>query len=205
MICKSSRPIKVKGKKQPLKLIQTFSSCQTLQQAAALREDENMLAEISGIDLIAKECKIHTKCYNKYTVICSKQSAALASTAVHDATDEVLEASEQPTTDFGSVCSYITNHVIGGNQSVSMKALTEMYGFNKEDSRLRSKVKKRLEAEFSVSILFRTVSSREAQIIISREALINTTVSSLMKDRKDFITKTAAQLMRGDIVDMIKQ
>ena len=205
MICKSSRPIKVKGKKQPLKLIQTFSSCRTLQQAAALREDNNMLAEISGIDLIAKECKIHTKCYNKYTIICSKQSAALASTAVQDATDEVLEANEQCTTDFDSVCSYITNHVIGGNQSVSMKALTELYGFNKEDCRLRSKVKKRLEAKFGDSILFLTVSCREAQIVISKEALLNTTVTSLMKDRKEFITKTAAKLLRADIVDMIKQ
>ena len=86
-----------------------------------------------------------------------------------------------------------------------MKALTELFGFNKEDSRLRSKVKKRLEAKFGDSILFLTVSCREAQIVISKEAPLNTTVTSLMKDRKGFITRTAAQLLRGDIVDMIKQ
>ena len=86
-----------------------------------------------------------------------------------------------------------------------MKALTEMYRFNKEDSRLRSKVKKKLEVEVSDSILFLTAYSREAQIVISRKALINTLVTCLMKDRKEFITKTAAQLLRSDIFDMIKQ
>ena len=46
MICKSSKPLKVKGKKQFIKSIQTFSSCETLKKSAMLRKDEELLSEI---------------------------------------------------------------------------------------------------------------------------------------------------------------
>ena len=46
------------------------------------------------------------------------------------------------------------DHVIGGHQSVSIKVLTEMYGFDKEDNGLRSKVKQRIENEFEDKIAF---------------------------------------------------
>lgn len=127
MKCKTSKPIKVKGKKQQIKIVQTFSSCRTLQQAAALRNDQEMLAAISGVDLIAKEFKMHQKCYKGYTLICSKRSAtASAAAGCGDTFEGEGSASpRQTTTNFEALCSFVTSHVIGGSQTVSMRVLTD--------------------------------------------------------------------------------
>ena len=94
-------------------------------------------------------------------------------------------------------------HVIDGDQSVSMKLLTEVYGLNKEDTRVRSKVKKRLESEFGDQILFVTIDYHEAQVVLSRKAISETSVSSFVKDNRSFILKEAAKILRGDIMNMI--
>eukprot|EP00794_Sanderia_malayensis_P000918 gene918-226_t len=75
MICHSANPLTVKGKKQFIKPVQTFLACSTIEKAAILRKDEEMLRIISGEDLIAKEFHIHQKCYKDYTLIVSKQSS----------------------------------------------------------------------------------------------------------------------------------
>ena len=74
-----------------------------------------------------------------------------------DLTEIMEEADENETQrkgDFDCFCSFVTTYVIDGCQSVSLKALTEMYGFDKEDSRDRSKLKQRLEATFGDKIMF---------------------------------------------------
>ena len=43
MKCKSSRPLKVKGKKQFIRVLQTFSACKTVKLAAAIHSDDEML------------------------------------------------------------------------------------------------------------------------------------------------------------------
>ena len=52
MKCKSAKSIKVKGKKQPIRVVQTFSACKTLKQAATLRNDQEMLSEDLGIRFV---------------------------------------------------------------------------------------------------------------------------------------------------------
>ena len=64
MKCKSSKPVTLKGKKQYPKNITTEPACKKLKQAARLHNDEHFLFIMSGDeDLIAKEFKMHEKCY----------------------------------------------------------------------------------------------------------------------------------------------
>ena len=199
MKCKSSGPIKVKGKKQFLRTLQTHSACNTLQRAATMRNDEDMLLTILGEDLIAKEFKTHPDCYRDYTVVCSKQTAKVDASIEENNEDEMSR-----TTDFEAVKDFIERHVIKGRQSVSIKVLTELYGFDTEDSRLRSKVKQKIEKEFGDKIMFLSVSYHEAQIVISRASLDDTNIGKFVKGSKEFILKEAARLIRKYIFDVIE-
>ena len=118
MKCKSSRPLKVKGKKQFIGVLQTFSACKTVKLAAAIHSDDEMLRQVTSENLIAKEFKMHLNCYKEYTKVCSKQSLGGVSSL------SVEEGSENETgtaNNFKTVCSFIVDHVIGGHQSVSIK------------------------------------------------------------------------------------
>ena len=59
----SSRPLKVKGKKPFTRVLQTFSACKTVKLAAVIHSDDEMLRQVTGEDLIAKEFKMHLNCY----------------------------------------------------------------------------------------------------------------------------------------------
>ena len=48
MKCKSSRPLKVKGKKQFIRVLQTFSACKTVKLAAAIHSDDEIHPCITG-------------------------------------------------------------------------------------------------------------------------------------------------------------
>ena len=199
MICHSSKPLTVKGKKQFIKPIQTFLACNTIQQAASLRKDEEMLRMISGEDLIAKEFNIHQKCYKDYTVIVSKNSADTTPKANDE--EQVFQESK---TRFANVCSFIREHVLEGNQCLSMKLLADMYGFNSEDKRLRMKLKQRLQSEFSDELLFVSPTCHEAQVVISKKSLQETTLTEFNRENKSFILKEAALLLRREILAFIK-
>ncbi len=63
MKCDMSNPLKLKEKKQDIKVFQTLSSCESIQNAAKFYNDQDMLIKISGQDLIAKEFMKDPKCY----------------------------------------------------------------------------------------------------------------------------------------------
>ncbi len=195
MICKSDGTKKVKNERQKIKVIQTISACEKMILAAELHNDEEMRLAVSGEDLIAKEFRYHEKCYKDYTRICSKS------------TQKVINEDDVSTSvnfgDFDALKEFVQEHVINGDQSVSMKLLTDVYGLNKDDTRVRSKVKKKLENEFGDQILFVSVAYHEAQVVISRKAISETSLSSFVRENKDFILKEAAKILRGDIIDMI--
>ena len=95
-------------------------------------KQEKLLRMIIGEDLIPKEFKVHQICYQDYTVIVSNQ--------LHDPHPTTIN--EEPVSPdskirFDYVCSFIREHVLEGNQCLSMKLLASMYGFNSEDKRLR--------------------------------------------------------------------
>lgn len=142
MKCDTSKPLKVKGKKQEIKVMQTVSSCESIQNAAKLHKDQGMLLRITGQDLIAKEFKMHPKCYREYTRITTLKPTDTKSTAIIRDDNNVPESS---TTNFPSVCDFINDHVIAGKQFASLRVLTEIYGFDEDDCRLRGKVKERLQ------------------------------------------------------------
>ena len=48
MKCKSSRPLKVKGKKQFNRVLQTFSACKTVKLAAAIHSDDEIHPSVTG-------------------------------------------------------------------------------------------------------------------------------------------------------------
>ena len=198
MKCKSSRPLKVKGKKQDLRVLQTFSLCRMVKRAAEILKDDDMLLAVTGHDLIAKEFKMHPNCYKDYTRVCSR----LVPTASKNVADDTLDDSEGKT-DFESVSNFVQEHIINGNQSVSLKVMTEMYGFDKEDNRLRGKVKQRLLNTFGERIAFVSVSYHEAQIVISKDALSQTTLASFVSGSSNFILKEAASIIRAEIMEMM--
>lgn len=43
-----------------------FDACKTIQDAAELRGDEEMIIQIKDIDLIAAQAKYHKSCHSQY-------------------------------------------------------------------------------------------------------------------------------------------
>jgi hypothetical protein len=201
MKCKSSNPITIKGKKQYPKNITTISACESIKRAALLQDDKELILLVANEDLIAKEFKMHEKCYRDYTSICTKENATpnknSASTSSNDENDDCKKR-------FESLCQFVRDRIVDGGQSVSIKLLTEVYGLDKEDCRLRGKVKQMLLREFNDELLFVTVSNNEAQVVLSKNVLTNATKDSFMTQNKDFILKEAAKVIKDDILALIQ-
>ena len=66
MICKK-RQIKVGHKCQLPKKLLTLDAANNIKKAAEIIEDEELLLEITEVDLVAKYFKRHDKCYRDYT------------------------------------------------------------------------------------------------------------------------------------------
>ena len=56
---------KYKGVKELIS-VGSFDSCQAIVDAAIARDDQRLLLNIKGVDLIAEEAKYHEKCRSKY-------------------------------------------------------------------------------------------------------------------------------------------
>ena len=91
-----------------------------------------MLLTITGGDLIAKEFQYHERCYQNYVRDLSKP---LKSEAKEDPVSSSSNSLEK-------LRKLVKDHVIEGGQSVSIELLTEVFGFDSEDSRLHNKVKR---------------------------------------------------------------
>ena len=96
------------------------------------------------------------------------------------------------------------NHVIEHEQSVSIKLLTEVYGLEKEDFRLRGKVKQKLLQEFKDELLYVTVSNNEAQIVVSKKVLTNVQASTFINENKEFVLEEAAKIIKSDVLDLVQ-
>ena len=64
-ICIFCQKKKYKGVKELIS-VASFDSCQAIVDAAIARDDQRLLLNIKGVDLIAKEAKYHGKCRSKY-------------------------------------------------------------------------------------------------------------------------------------------
>ena len=197
MKCKSSNPITVKGKKHIPKNLTTITACEAIKRAARLHNDDEMRMAVDGEDLIAREFKMHEKCYKDFTRICSKETEMGDRKSCQD---ESNDSKERLTRLF----QFVKDHVIEGEQAISIKLLTEIYGLDEEDCRLRGKVKQMLLKEFKEELLFVTVSINEAQVVISKNVLTATTKNSFLRVNKKYVIKEAAEAIRDDIQSHIQ-
>ena len=69
---------------------------------------------------------------------------------------------------------------------------------------MRGKVKQMLVKHFGDELQFVTVSTNEAQDVISKNVLTNTKRASFMNHNKDFVLKGAAKLMKDDVELLIQ-
>ena len=162
-----------------------------------------MLLAIKDQDLIPREFKMHPQCYKEYTRVCSKQSTTANLPDGSNDNEDETSTSQKTATDFESVSAFVEQHVINGSQSVSLKVLTDMYGFDREDSRLRAKIKKRLEQAFAEKIVFVRVAYHESEIVVSKGALTATMLTTFIKESKSFVLKEAASSIRSEILEMM--
>ena len=109
-----------------------------IKEAATPIKDDEMSLAIEGQDLTAKEFMMHRKCYTDYTRICSKRPSDGSNIDLHNENDAKSN----------NLYSFVRHHVIGCMQTASMKLLTDIYGYNGDDTRLRNNVKKKLEEKF---------------------------------------------------------
>ena len=71
MICRKSRPIYVKKKKQFPRLLELEKAEKSIEDAADIRQDDIMLAAIRSVySLRAAEFRVHEKCQKDYTRVC---------------------------------------------------------------------------------------------------------------------------------------
>ncbi len=125
-------PITIKGKKQYPKNITMILPCESIKRAALLQHDKELLLLVANKDLIAKEFKMHEKCYRDYTCLCTKQNVTPnKNSASRSSNDDCKKR-------FGNLCQFVRDHIVDGGQSVSIKLLTEVYSLDKEDSRFKT-------------------------------------------------------------------
>ena len=130
-----------------------------IREAATLKKDNEMLLATEGQDLIAKEFMMHRKCFKDYTRICSKRPSNASYIDHHNENE----------TKSNNLYSFVRHHVIGCMQTASMKLLTDIYGYDGDDTRLRNKVKKKLEEKFPRELLFVSVSYHQPMLVISQK------------------------------------
>ena len=111
--------------------------------AASLKDDTEMLLEITSVDLIAKEFQKHEKCYRNYTRNKKQeklQGKSLDENVAHGNYDAVL--------------SVITDNILERQECLSMETLQTVYGVGVGSRQSRHKLKCRLQKTFGDKLIF---------------------------------------------------
>ena len=164
MICKSIS-IKANGKKQFAKNTLTHIVDFCVKDAVEKCNDEKMLTDITGKDLIAKEFKKYEKCYQDYTQI------------LYEKDPQKKQIYEK--FDYEKVCSTTEEQVIRSNVCTFMKVIMENYGIGQGQHQYKSKLKNQLIKTFHDKTLFLTPENN-IQVIISRNYLPGQPVLSIL-------------------------
>ena len=168
----------------------TLDAANHFKKAAEMTEDENLLLEITEVDLVAKEFKSHGKCYHDYTRVLY---ATKSKTPVNEKGN------------FEDVCRLIKDDVIASQKCVSMNVLINVYGIGKDQHQYRQYLKARLERHFDEIIYFITVEYHEVQIVISTECIHEKTLSSYIELSDNRILLLTARTIRKSVDEMIKK
>ena len=128
-------------------------------KAAEIKNDEQLLLRIRGVDLIAKEMQMHRICCIDYTrIITLKNKPSEA------------DETEFKCGDFESVKSFISGSILTLNQTVSRTVLHQIYGTgfgNENETVYRNKLKKRIIDEYCESVMFLKVDGKTLEVVVS--------------------------------------
>jgi len=177
----------------PYKIV-TYDAEQKIKAAAnANVKQQDLYNEISSLDLIAKEFKVHTHCYKNFTRGLSADPKLSSSSSTN------VSEPAYSTGDFEAVKEHVTNEVIEFGRAVSMKVIHEFYGLGIGDTRYRNKLKQRLQKHFEGKIAFLSPPSENfCEVVVSTSCLEG-------KDQSKVETiKMAAKMIRDDILEKFK-
>ena len=195
--CLSSKAIRHQGKKQkPLPLC-TKVACQSVWDAATASADEEMLIKIRGQDLIAREFRMHRKCYRDYTRNVSQNRRERIPGPATDGNEKVDEPNSE------NLQQFVQEHIIHNGRSVSLRLLTELYGFDPDDNRSRAKVKDKLQASFPGQLLYVTLDYHSAQLVISLKSVTNVDAKGFVRDNDRLCFDRVCEVLQREMDDLI--
>ena len=208
MICKSANPIKVKGKKQFPEVLRELRAEISIREAAKLQNDTEMLTAImpESLSLRCAEFKVHNKCRKNYTRNCPSSTKRAedcdlpsASSQCRDEEDEIIPYSVG---DSEKLFHYIREHVILVGQAVSMKVLTDIYGFDGSNRKQRYYVKQLIIREFNGDVLIlNDPYEKKPQILVRAKAYEDGEL--LHESNKNCILRHAAEFLRNEIDEFV--
>ena len=160
----------------------------SIKQNAESMEDKTIYFEIKYVDLIAKELRYHRHCYKEFT---RKKS------------EKLLNVNETQKGDYQKVKDIIEKLVLNQNQNqaVSMANIHNAYALHPNDTRYRSKLKERIENDYTKQLLFVKVKNNSPDVVISSKALD----SHLILNENEVLLKEAAVILRNDILDYLNK
>lgn len=195
--CLSPNVIKHGGERQMPAPLVTKNACQSVLDAASILGDEEMLTKIRGQDLIAREFLMHRKCFRDYTRNISSNRRPTTSV---DAT----EADIQPNPDkLQELKQFVQENIIDNGRSVSLRLLTELYGFDPDDSRRRGKVKEKLQTLFPDQLLYVTVDYHSVQIVISLTSVTNVDAKGFVKNNDRMCFDRVSGVLQREMDEVI--
>ena len=135
-------------------IVCTEQAVNTIKQVAEASEDQTLLIEIKDLDLIAKEFKYHECCYKDFT-----------------RKEKHLTPSLYGKGNFEKVKACTEEKVLTENQAVSMHILHDLYGLSTDDTRYRSKIKARVQSEFTDRLYFVFINETTPEVVTSTESI----------------------------------
>ena len=155
----------------------------TIKAAAEERQDDEVIRDIRGADLLAKEFQVHGKCRLEYTRTRMSVEG---------------EGSNEPSGNLKLVKEFIKSNIIEGNQAVSMAVVHEMYGDGHlGDTRYRSKLKQKILDIYPEQLYFLTVDGKTPQVIVSKKGIS----SNNLMHTKECLLHNTAKALRQDTLD----
>jgi hypothetical protein len=187
-----------RNKKDIVPRLVTTCQAEATIKAAARDKMSSFYYEISEVDLIAKELQYHEACYKSFTHGYSCHYREVSPSLVEPISTAMMltEEEHQQQGDYTSVNEYISKHVLKDKQAVSMSVLHSIYNLRVNDSRYRSKLKKRIQNDFKDSVVFLSVGNNLPEIVIDSFLPAS---EIAFQDKHGCLIK-AAEYLRADIL-----
>ena len=133
--------------------------------------------------MIAKEFKYHECCYRDFT-----------------RKEKHLTPSLYGKRNFEKVKACIKQKVFTENQAVSMRLLHDLCGLSTDDTRYSSKLKARIQSEFTDKLHFVSINETTPEVVISTESI----KSYVLFNDKAHLLNQAAEYLQADIEEHAK-